>query len=126
MSAKNGIHYKDIKSGNYDKSVERVICAAIWYKDFPIIKEDIPSDHMRPYNCDEGVIFCGHRHPHCMYSAIAISGKRQVELGREVQGFLTNLNRFVDRKEGARIVIDNKQIDTLDFSNKTLYSEDLY
>jgi len=119
------IHYKDIKTGKYDHGVERILCAAIWYKDFSLENNDIPSDLMRPYNCDCGVVFSGHRHPHCMYQAVAITGKRQFELGEEVQGFLTNLNRFVDRKEGAKIAIDNKQIDVLNHG-KQLYSEDLY
>ena len=115
----------DIKSGNYDHSIERIICAAIWYKDYKLQKENIPSDLIRPYNCSRGVVFAGHRHPQCMYQAIAISGKRQFELGEEVQGFLTNLNRFVDRHEGAKIAIENKQIEKLNYGSQ-LYSEDLY
>ena len=119
-----GIHYKDIMINNYDKSIERILCAAIWYKDFPI-KMKIPSSLIRPYNCDRGIVFAGHRHPHCMYQGVAILGKPQHELGEEVQGFLTNLNRFVDRYEAAKIAIDNKQIDKLEFGDK-LFSEDLY
>ena len=119
-----GIHYKDIKKGNYDKSVEEILCAAIWYKEFPILKE-IPSDLLRPYNCDCGIVFAGHRHPHCAYQAVAISGKPQHQLGAKIQGFLTNLNRFVDRHEGAKIAIDNGQITKLKYGNQ-LYSEDLY
>ena len=119
-----GIHWKDIQSGNYDKSVERVLCAAVWFKEFPIIKE-IPADRLLPYNCDVGIVFSGHRHPQCIYQGVSISGKRQFELGEEVQGFLTNLNRFVDRIEGAQIAIDNGQITELQYG-KRLYSEDLY
>ena len=114
----------DIKKGNYDHSIERILCAAIWYKEIEL-KKDIPSDLLRPYNCDCGIVFSGHRHPHCLYQMIAITGLTQHEAGEEIQGFLTNLNRFVDRKEGAQIAIDNKQIDKLNYGNK-LYSEDLY
>ena len=123
-----GIDFRDIKKGNYDKSVERVICAAVWFKTFPILKE-IPSDILRPYNCDKGIVFSGHRHPHCIYQAVAISGKTQSELGQQnktvIQGFLTNLNRFVDRIEGAKIALDNGQITKLEYGSQ-LYSEDLY
>ena len=123
-----GIHFKDIKAGNYDKSVERIICAAVWFKKFPIIKE-IPSDLLRPYNCDCGIVFSGHRHPQCLHQAVAISGLRTSELGQEgdtnIQGFLTNLNRFVDRIEGAKIAIDNGQIKELKYGSR-LFSEDLY
>lgn len=64
--------------------------------------------------------------PHyIIYQAIAITGKKQYELGESVQGFLTNLNRFVDRKEGAKIALNNGQIDKLSYG-KQLYSEDLY
>ena len=121
------IHFKDIKTGNYDKSIERIICAAVWFKTFPILKE-ITSDMLRPYNCDCGIVFSGHRHPHCIYQAVAISGKRQSELGKGddvIQGFLTNLNRFVDRIEGAQIALDNGQITELQYG-KRLFSEDLY
>jgi len=49
-------------------------------------------------------------------------------VGEEVQGFLTNKNRFVDRKEGMKIAISAKQFNgVLDKSNyTTLYSEHIY
>ena len=31
-----------------------------------------------------------------------MTGKRQSEVGKYTQGFLTNLNRFVDREEGQK------------------------
>lgn len=105
---------------------EYILCAAIWYKDINLIINDIPSDLLRPINCDSGIIFCGHRHPQCLYQMVAITGKKQYEVGEEIQGFLTNLNRFVDRKEGAKIALESKQIDKLHFNNNVLYSEDLY
>lgn len=80
---------------------------------------------MRPINCDKGIVFCGYRHPHCMYSMIAITGKRSVtvEVGQYVQGFLTSKNRFVSREEAASIASAASQCDS---SISRLHSEDLY
>jgi len=102
---------------------EYILCAAIWYKELPLIKEGLANQN--PINVHEGIVFCGHRHPHCMYSMSAITGKRSVitECGEYVQGFLTNKNRFVDREEGAIIAFDAGQIKE---EKQTLYSEDLY
>jgi hypothetical protein len=79
-----------------------------------------------PINCNKGIVFCGFRHPHCMYSMISVTGKRSVEteVGKYVQGFLTDKNRFVDRREGAKIHIANGG--KLKYSTRDLYSEDLY
>ena len=103
--------------------MEHILCAAIWYKDLPLIKTF--DSNVLPINCHKGIVFCGHRHPHCMYSMCSITGKRSVEpeIGEYIQGFLTSLNRFVDRKEGARIAYQAKQIKE---DKVTLFSEDLY
>jgi len=106
--------------------IEQILCAAIWYKELPLVNNDIPSSLLRPQNCETGIVFCGHRHPHCLYQMVAITGKYQHEAGEEVQGFLTNKNRFVDREEGAKIALACGQIDKLNFSGNKLYSEDLY
>lgn len=42
---------------------EYILCAAIWYKDIPIKKH---ISNVNPTNIDRGLVFCGHRHPHCM------------------------------------------------------------
>lgn len=55
-----------------------------------------------------------------------MTGKSQHEAGEEVQGFLTNKNRFVGRKEAAQIALSSGQIKKLNFSSESLYSEDLY
>ena len=103
---------------------EKILCASIWFKDLPTTVDDIPSSLLRPINCDRGIVFCGHRHPHCLYQMVAITGKSSYEAGDSEQGFLTNLNRFVDRKEGGQIHITNGG--KLNYSDTTLYSEDLY
>jgi hypothetical protein len=56
---------------------------------------------------------------------VGITGLRSVpsESGKEIQGFLTSKNRFVDREEGGRIAFNAGQTDKL---KQTLYSEDIY
>ena len=105
------------------KNSEYILCAAIWYPEIPI-KKDIP-DNVRPINCDRGLVFCGFRHCHCMYTMVSVTGLRSVEteVGEIIQGFLTSKNRFVDRQEGAEIHTGNGH--KIDFENR-LFSEDLY
>jgi len=99
--------------------VEKVICSANWYK-------ELPTPFFGPKNIDKGIVFSGHRHHHCLHQMCAMTGKAQHEVGGEVQGFLTNFNRFVDRKEAATIALESNQIEKLTFSKKDLYSEDIY
>jgi len=103
---------------------EYILCAAIWYKELPLIVPDVLRPRgFSPYNVDMGIVFCGWRHANCLYQMVAITGLRQCEAGEEIQGFITNLNRFVDRKEGAEIAFAAKQTSEL---KRILYSEDLY
>ena len=109
---------KDIK--------EQIICSAIWYMDIELIRPEVLEPRgFRPYNVDRGIVFCGWRHHNCMYQMVAITGKASHEVGKHIEGFLTNKNRFVDRIEGAKIAIESGQISELNYG-KQLYSEDLY
>lgn len=107
---------------------EYILCAAIWYKELPLIKPELLQ--MRgsaPYNVDKGIVFCGWRHPNCLYQKCAITGLRDAESGENIQGFLTNTNRFVDRKEALIIAKNADQIiDLENVRGDRLHSEDLY
>lgn len=91
---------------------ETILCSAINYK---------------------GTIVCGHRHSDC-YEVLGklASNLDTTELPkREDQGFLTSLNRFVDRKEAWKIAKANNQIQfgynsALDNEDSILISENLY
>ncbi len=100
-----------------NKGQEKILCAAIWYKDWPTPVHTVINV--------KGLVLCGHRHPHVIGQVSTIIGKRQAEMSEYEQGFLTSQNRFVDRQEGAMIAIMAKQVSG-DFNNITLYSEDLY
>lgn len=113
-----------------DSSKEYILCAAIWYKELPMVYPEILENRgFRPYNVDRGVVISGWRHSNCIYQMVAMTGLRSIpaEAGESVQGFLTNLNRFVDREEGWNIAEAAGQInDRARGSSQTLYSEDLY
>jgi hypothetical protein len=59
-----------------------------------------------------GKIVCGHRHSDCYQLIRQLVPKITDEdlPKRENQGFLTSLNRYVDRKEGWKIAKENNQI----------------
>lgn len=105
---------------------ERIICAAVWYKEIPVIKE-IPKEHTNPINCPIGLVFSGYRHAHCIYTKCAVTGLRDVESGDNEQGFLTSKNRFVTREEALKIALkENQVIDLSEVRGDRLFSEDIY
>lgn len=96
---------------------EYIMCAAIWF-------DDGKKYNLQPSNIDSGLVLCGWRHG-CIFPQIGgLVGERQ-KLGifEREQGFLTNLNRFVGRKEAAHIAFNAGQIDQL---KETLFSEDVW
>ena len=80
---------------------------------------------------DTGKIYYGHRHNHCLEASSAelswtLSRQEICKITR-TQGFITNKNRFVDRKEGLLIALENNQVlDKKEIRGDNLYSEDLY
>jgi hypothetical protein len=108
---------------------ERIYCAAIWYKK---INLNFPIGFRNPENITEGIVILGHRHGDVIRNVYNLTGLRTVEngensVGENIQGFLTNKNRFVDRKEAANIAIKaNQIIDLGRFNPNQLYSEDIY
>lgn len=103
---------------------EKILCAAIWYK-------QLPKSASMPINIDEGIVVCGRRHHDIISSVKALSGLRTVTFSEDAvgefeQGFITNLNRFVSRKEAAIIAIEAKQLKEGVLSVEKLFSEDLY
>ena len=106
--------------------MERIICAAVWYKEIPI-KKEIPFESTNPKNCPTGLVFSGHRHGQCIYTKCAVTGLRDAESGENEQGFLTSKNRFVSREEALVIALrENQVLDKNEIRGDKLYSEDLY
>lgn len=106
--------------------IEKIICSAIWFKD------GVKRTH-QPVNVDSGIVVCGHRHGHCFVILHELfPDRRYIIMNKDgkttIQGFLTNLNRFVDRKDAAFIAINANQIIRPFgiFDKNYLYSEDIY
>lgn len=101
----------------YDRmnnNTEYIICSAIWYND------GIKRLH-QPKNIQEGIVYGGRRHHNCfimLNSAFPNYIKKN-----HIQGFLTNFDRFVDRKEASIIAYKSGQIK---YQKEYLTSEDLY
>lgn len=93
----------------------RIIASAIWYK-------DQPTAAYRPSNVEKGVVLCGFNHAQIIQQHVSIANKSQYQMGEHEQGFLTNDNRFVDRKE-ARIIAEAAGQLKEDFKRESLYSE---
>jgi len=113
------------KEGKEEAEVERIICASNYYND-GVLRD------FRPKNTQEGFVICGHRHHNCISTFAQMYGfpysKEAMEIHKtEIQGFLTNTNRFVGRKEALEIARKAKQLITGDGNdNLGLFSEDLY
>ena len=118
--------YLMVPKEKLSKDKEYILCASVWYKDLPMKKGEVLNNRgFRPYNVDRGVVISGWRHGNCIYQMVAITGLKSNpdEAGEEVQGFLTNKNRFVDREEAAQIAFDAGQTEE---KKIRLFSEDLY
>ena len=103
--------------------MERIYCAAIWYK-------DMPTPKYKPINIETGLVVEGHRHADIIRTMVNLLGKRTCLVGEDCageseQGFVTNKNRFVNRVEEMEIAHTANQIIS-DTTFKELYSEDLY
>lgn len=132
MSEKN---IEQLKNSSMDNTVQQVeegreyiLCAAIYFNDG---KE---YDH-QPKNIKTGFVIAGRRHSNCYATLSAISKALNLEeralvfferIDRDSQGFITNLNRYVDRKEGYEIAKVAKQLRISEHESKILVSEDLY
>lgn len=97
--------------------MEKILCAAIWYKD----EKEHPH---QPKNIKTGYVWCGRRHHNIINLRFSLLGSTTIH-ETSVQGFITTKDRFVDRVEGNKIAIAQSQV----FGNiegDELISEDLY
>lgn len=91
---------------------EYIICSAVHFND------GVKREH-QPKNIDMGLVVCGRRHHNCYTTASYINIAKR----GSIQGFLTNLDNFVDRIEAAKIAYESGQTDK---QVLTLISEDIY
>lgn len=114
---------------------EFIICAAIYIND--------NKQHLeQPDNIEIGFVVSGRRHGDCYATISAITGipinncilqfiDKSTYDFRKHQGFITSLNRYVDRKEAWKIALENNQIiyglkATDNGEDSILISENLY
>lgn len=107
---------------------EFILSAANYYNDGKI------HEH-QPKNIEIGFVVCGRRHHNCIGTFALIAGFPYNEFwtkvdNTEIQGFITNTNRFVNRKEAYQIAYNANQIIGCNKGCPTnsigLTSEDLY
>lgn len=95
-------------------SKERLVCSAMWYPNW-VGKRAVMH---RPHNIDRGIVFAGVGHANAMTQYNAVTGEPDRD---GIDGFLTSMNRFVEREEAARIAFEAGQVPVL---KDTIYSED--
>ncbi|KQC02075.1 hypothetical protein [Pedobacter sp. Hv1] len=111
---------------------EYILCASIHF-------DDGKKHNHQPKNIETGFVVSGRRHHNCYTTLQAIGYtlginedvmiKQLIDRQqRDGQGFLTNLDRHVDRSEGYLIAKSAGQLihNMHDESNPILISEDLY
>ena len=98
---------------------ENIICSALH------ISNEKEYVH-QPKNIKQGYVVCGRRHHNCFTTLFMIDSN--VDKNIVTQGFLTNEDRFVSRKEAFQIARCSMQIKNLGEWNQDsiLFSEDLY
>ena len=91
---------------------EYIICAANHY-------DDGKKHPHTPKNIYQGFVICGRRHHNCIAIFAQMMGffenrgyteEAMIIHKTEIQGFLTNTDRFVNRKEAYKIAYEANQI----------------
>ncbi|MBB6003878.1 hypothetical protein [Arcicella rosea] len=102
-----------------DKSEkEYILCASVWFDD------GVVTYHHQPKNIKSGFVVSGRRHHNCFYTVSVFTEDPKSKASKSItQGFLTNTDRFVDRKEAAKIAFEAGQVPEL---YEQLISEHLY
>jgi hypothetical protein len=101
--------------------LERILCAAIWLND------GIVYIH-QPINIEIGIVVSGRRHHNCFITLFKLRGEQGYDKTKIEQGFITSLDRYVDRAEAYIIAKKANQLllPPTDIPPLILMSEDLY
>jgi len=82
--------------------MEYILCAANHYKD-GVVHQD------QPKNIEMGHVICGRRHHNIINTISSVFGRDDGDINN-IQGFITNTNRFVGRQEAYKIAFEADQI----------------
>lgn len=110
---------------------EYIICAAIWYKELSAKLGKVSSAFLTSSaNKSNGIVICGRRHYNIIQLIKYLTDLPNSKCGENVQGFLTNTNRFVDRFEAFQIAKQANQLldecPTKEYETAKLFTEDIY
>ena len=91
-----------------ERNKEFIICAANYYNDNKVRS-------FNPKNINTGFVICGRRHHNCIAIFAQMVGFPYLDEAMklhqtEIQGFLTNTDRFVNRKDAYKIAYEANQI----------------
>lgn len=86
-----------------DIKKEFIICSAVHFDDKKVRNN-------QPTNVYSGIVIAGRRHHNCFYVLKELGLEPQITKDNTTPGFLTNLDRFVTRKEGFKIALNQNQI----------------
>lgn len=114
------------------EKLERILCASIHF-------DDGKKHEGQPKNIETGFVICGRRHHNCYNTLQSIGNTLGIsedvivrslveKANRDSQGFVTNLDRHVNRTDGYWIAKKAGQLlhSMHDTTNPILISEDLY
>lgn len=102
---------------------EYVICAAVHYDD------GISYEH-QPKNVATGIVVAGRRHHNAIMTVhiladMSLEKAKKFRAMKQIQGFITSRDRFLNRQEAWLLAVEVGQIET-DVKEGTMFSEDLY
>ncbi|MHA1199458.1 MAG: hypothetical protein ACTSQF_09045 [Candidatus Heimdallarchaeaceae archaeon] len=96
---------------------EYILCAAVWFDNKTVYPH-------QPTNIKSGLVVLGRRHHNAITTAFLLNDEKKINTAcTNTQGFITNLDHFVNRKEAGKIAFEAKQIDKF---TDCLMSEELY
>jgi hypothetical protein len=101
---------------------EYIVCSAIYYQD------GIKRPH-QPSNIKTGIVVAGLRHHNCLITLYSLLGDNYDvrKCGPDNQGFITNKDRFVHRKEALTIATKRNQLICTPHNPRIgLFSEDIF
>ncbi len=93
---------------------EYIICSAVHYDDGIIYQE-------QPTNIKTGIVVAGRRHNNCFYllKQMSLYDETKVTKDNTTAGFLTNFDRFLNRKDAFVLAEKNEQLLIPELHHKT-------
>jgi len=99
-----------------EEVLEKILCSAVYFDD------GVTYRYEQNY-LETGFVICGRRHSDCFRTLYNL-GKSHTDY-KLTEGFVTDVNRFVDRVEARKVAIKSRQVKDVNVAYE-LYSKDLY